>query len=198
MSTYHSLTLKQGAVSQPALVLPASHTEHLQLHDSALFVIEPVHSGDAIVVHRHLPLRKLEAVLTAAQRRHALVVDNSGQLLGIINKHDLYNGRAVRIARDSRVAHDALEAEQLMTAAEALPSVQRKALERARIGDVALTLQRSHADFVWVMEQGKIVGLLSALTIVERTGESVRMGIMANSFAEIVHAVRHPEQVDCR
>jgi len=191
MSKFHSLAVELGsAAAKSPLVDSASP---LSFNDPASLVVEAITFKEALFVKRELKLPELDALLSAAQRRHALVMDRNGEVLGIVNKHSLYNGKTVRLAKELGVAHNELEAEQLMIPLARLPSVSKKALEQAKIGDIALTLQRCNADFIGVTENGEWVGFIAALTISEKTGESIHISLIGQSFAEIVHAVRHPE-----
>src|SRR5690554_5226611 len=191
MSKFHSLAVELGsAAAKSPLVDSASP---LSFNDPASLVVEAITFKEALFVKRELKLPELDTLLSAAQRRHALVMDRNGEVLGIVNKHSLYNGKTVRLAKELGVAHNELEAEQLMIPLARLPSVSKKALEQAKIGDIALTLQRCNADFIGVTENGEWVGFIAALTISEKTGESIHISLIGQSFAEIVHAVRHPE-----
>ncbi|WP_113907383.1 hypothetical protein [Aliidiomarina celeris] len=194
MSKFHSLAVELGSSAVKSPLVKA--VSFFSFSDPANVVLENITFKDALFVKRHLKLPELDALLSAAQRRHALVMDRNGEVLGIVNKHSLYNGKTVRLAKELGVAHNELEAEQLMIPLARLPSVSKKALEQAKIGDIALTLQRCNSDFIGVTENDEWVGFIAALTIAEKTGESIHISLIGQSFAEIVHAVRHPEALE--
>ncbi|PTB82803.1 hypothetical protein C9986_02215, partial [Pseudidiomarina aestuarii] len=58
------------------------------------------------------------------------------------------------------------------------------------------TLQAAGRDFALIEKSGELWGLLSSMTILQRTGESIRLYPKATTFVEVFSALRHPEIAD--
>lgn len=188
MSNYHALAY----TIQPSEPFTERKTlkSLLDWHANALHVFEPLQYQGSLHLDISTTLTSAEQVLRAAHVRHAWVTDRSGHRVGIIALHDLTSGKAIQLAHDLRVTHDEIEVNELFTPLDTLPMVELKHLNKAAIGDVAVTLQKTNASFLLVRNQGELVGVVPALKIAEVTGESVRFAPMANSFADLIYSLK--------
>lgn len=194
-STYHAIALQQTPrfISSPARSLKPLK---LDWHAPAYTVFDSLDSPRTITLNSRTRLTDAERLLRNANCRYAWVTDSRQQLLGVVALADLSGGRAIKVANDLRLAHDDIEVLELITAIESLPQVSQESFLQAMIGDVAVTMQQAGASFLTVASHDGIVGLVSALTIAEKTGESVRFAPMATSFARLVNLKNHVDAVE--
>lgn len=199
MSQYNSLRWQDSAAARatkaPVLNIHTQQPRVLWSDNAAevassLLVNAPVH------VHTSTQLSQADAVLDGVNQRFALVLDAQDQLVGILASRDLHGRKAVKKATELGVAHDELSVDYLMQPISRLPVITQTQLNRARVGDVVATLQKSGQDFLLVQHQGEMVAIVAALTIVERTGESVQIRHHTESFADIMYAIRHGEEIE--
>lgn len=195
MSHYTSLCWSAVQDRMPVRAVAQSQRQ-LSWNESALEVLEDFTLHTPLHVHTSTGLKYADAVMDGAASRYACVLDHNEELVGVVAMRDLHGRQAVRLARELEVPHDEISVEYLMKPVAQLPLVTRKQLESALIGDVVATMQKSGKDFLLVHEKGRIVGLISSLGIVERTGESVQVRHHAESFAEILHAIKHMDDVE--
>ena len=85
---------------------------------------------------------------------------------------------------------------ELMLPLLALPQVKLESLTKAKVGDAAATLKASGRDFLLVINNGEVCGVVSSLRIAELTGESVNVYHLPSTFAEIISAINHHEVID--
>lgn len=188
MSNYHALayTIQPSEPFTERKILKSL----LDWHANALHVFEPLQFQGSLHLDTGTKITVAEQVLRAAHVRYAWVTDRSDSRVGIVALQDLTNGKAVQLAHDLRVTHDEIEVNELFTPLEQLPAVELKYLNKATIGDVAITLQKTNASFLLVHNEDELMGVIPALKIAEVTGESVRLAPMANSFADLIHLVK--------
>lgn len=188
MSNYHALAY----TIQPSQPFTERKTlkSLLDWHANALHVFEPLQFQGSLHLDSSTTLTAAEQVLRAAHIRHAWVTDNNGDRVGLIALQDLTSGKAIQLAHDLRITHNEIEINELFTPFDKLPTVQLKHLNKAAIGDVAVTLQKTNASFLLVRNDDELVGVISALKIAEVTGESVRFAPMVNSFADLIYTLK--------
>ncbi|MCL4409802.1 CBS domain-containing protein [Aliidiomarina haloalkalitolerans] len=195
MSTYHALALKTTPrfISSTEKVLTAVQ---LDWHAPAYTVFDSLESPRSLILDSTTSLADAERLMRKAHCRYAWVTDSHQQLLGVVALADLSSGRAIKLAKDLRLAHDDIEVFELMTAVEELPQVSQQSFLQAMIGDVAVTMQQAGTSFLTIANDEGIVGIVSALTIAEKTGESVRFAPMATSFARLVNLKHHSDAIE--
>lgn len=198
MSQFSSLRWTDGAAVNaaaiPAFKKPLS--EPLSWHENATLVADSLLEHPPIHVHTSTKLKHVDAILDGSEQRFALVLDANDRLAGIVTGRDLFGRKSVQKAQELSTKHGELAVQHLMQPIERLPLISLNQLEQSRIGDVVATLQKSGRDFLLVEQNAELVALVAALTIVERTGESVQIHHHASSFAEIIHAVQHADDLE--
>ena len=198
MSQFSSLRWTDSTAVDAAVVpvFKKAPSELFNWHESAMLVADSLLEHAPIHVHTSTKLKYIDAILDGAGQRFALVLDASERFVGIVAARDLFGRKSIKAAHDLSVAHEELNAEYLMQPVQQLPVITMGQLQRSRIGDVVATLQKSGRDFLLVQHEGQLVALVSSLTIVERTGESVQIQHHASSFAEIMYAVQHADEFE--
>lgn len=164
--------------------------------DPASIVADSLLSNLPVQVHTSTILKHADAIMDGTSSRYALVLNAADDLVGVLALRDLHGRKAVKKARDLNLAHDDLSVDYLMTPIDQLPVITRAQLDSAKIGDVVATLQSSGYDFLLVQDQGKLVAIVASLNIVQRTGESVQVRHHTDSFADLLYAVKHHDDVE--
>ncbi|RUO22433.1 hypothetical protein CWE08_04445 [Aliidiomarina iranensis] len=199
MSTYTALNFSALPMltNKPRQVVKSRNLQDkLSWNENALEVLIEFSGFQPLQVNQALELEKAEALLSATRARYACVVNDAQEFVGILPKQELYGRAAINLARDLNLPHKKISIDYLMIPLARLPIVSKQQLAASRIGDVVATLHRSGHDYLLVQDNGDIVGLIPALHIVEKTGESVQIPHHANSFVEIMQAVRHRETIE--
>lgn len=194
MSHYNSLSWAQGPLDYRF----DTQSMHglLSWNEPALAVLDDFSRSTPLHVHQSTKLKHADAIMNGADARYVCVFDHDDRLTGVLALRDLHGRKAVKLAKELNLAHDDISVDYLMKPVGSLPLITLQQLERACIGDVVATLQKSGHDFLLVQQAGHIVGLVSSLRIVERTGESVQVRHHADSFIDILHAIKHSDDID--
>jgi signal-transduction protein with cAMP-binding, CBS, and nucleotidyltransferase domain len=173
-----------------------SATHKLNWNDSALLVLDDFTKHAPLHIQTDTELAAVDALLSSSPLRYACVLNRQDELVGVVAARDLHGRRSVQIAHELQLPWGEVAVSYLMKPVASLPLITRDQLKQAAIGDAVATLQKSGKDFLLVHQHGDIQGVVAALGIVEKTGESVNVQHHASSFAEIMHAVKHCEEVD--
>lgn len=198
MSQYSSLCWSDSAsLRTSGANVFSSHTDaRLNWNDAATLVVDSLVEHPPVHVHTSTKLKHADAVLNGAGQRYALVLDAHDALVGIVTARELHGRKAIQRAQALSVAHDELSVDYLMQPIERVPVLHKQQLSRARIGDLVSTLQSSGSDFLLLEEQGRWIGIVAALTIVAKTGESVQIRHHTNSFADLIYAFKHADDIE--
>ncbi|MGX5913786.1 hypothetical protein ACR0ST_03545 [Aliidiomarina sp. Khilg15.8] len=195
MSQYTSLSWS-AVHGQLKLGQQRPQPRKLSWNDSAILVLDDFTQQAPLNLRTDTELAEVDALLNSSQQRYACVLDRQDELVGIIAARDLHGRRAVQLAHELQLGWGEVTASYLMKPVASLPLITRDQLKQAVIGDAVATLQKSGKDFLLVHQDGDIQGLVAALGIVEKTGESVNVQHHASSFVEIMHAIKHCEEVE--
>lgn len=141
-------------------------------------------------------LPEVEEAFDGGSARYACVIDNDGAIVGVLMARELHSRYSGSLCSLLQLPWSQIEARFLMQPLNRMPMLTLAQVQRARIGDIAATMQAASRDFVMVTNDGEIIGWIAALKILERTGESVRLYPKATTFAEVFSALRHPEIAD--
>lgn len=195
MSQYTSLSWS-AVHDQVKIGRPYPNARKLSWNDPALLVLDDFTQHAPLHIKADIELAEVDALLETSQLRYACVLNRQDELVGVIAARDLHGRRAVQIAHELQLPWSEVAASYIMKPVSSLPLITREQLKQAVIGDAVATLQRSGKDFLLVHHDGDIQGVVAALGIVEKTGESVNVQHHASSFVEIMHAVKHCEEVE--
>ncbi|RUO81269.1 hypothetical protein CWI84_00465 [Idiomarina tyrosinivorans] len=195
MSEFHTLSWSAVAEAYPMVVDDVT-PDRIDWHELGERVIDDFTRKAPLQVRDNTTLGKAETLLKTAKARYACVLNSNDELIGVVALRDFHSRKAVQLGQQTHTPwHDVLVSE-LMTPLRQLPQVEVSRARRARIGDLAATLQASGRDFIVLHNDGKVAGLVSSLRIAQLTGESVNVYHTASSFAEILTAVNHSDTRD--
>jgi len=165
-------------------------------HDNALNVMDDFKMLSAVELPQNTLVSEAESAFQKTSSRYACIKDSSDNMIGLLALRELHGRKATQIATRTQTSWKELTVKELMMPLSALPQVELTALRKSRIGDAAATLKASGRDFLIVINQQEVFGVVSSLRIAQLTGESINVFHLPSSFAEIISAVNHKEVID--
>ncbi|ASG65245.1 hypothetical protein [Idiomarina piscisalsi] len=164
--------------------------------DNALRVMDDFDVSSPVQLSESTTLMDAEKSMRKQSQRYACIHNRNSQIIGLLALRELHGRKATQTTTSTQTFWEELTAKDLMTPLSALPQVSLKDVQKSRIGDAAATLKSSGRDFIVVISDGEVYGIISSLKIAELTGESVNVFHLPSTFAEIISAVTHKELID--
>ena len=183
--------LPTGRVASAGCFLTSSHVPMpVRIDSPALQVMTDLTRLPAAIICRSAFVHEAHQAMIHRGVRMLFVTNEDRQLEGIITASDLLGERAMQAMNRYDLTREELRVEHIMTAAEALETIELAMVTRAEVGHVIATLQacgRQHAFVVDRNVAGRqiICGVFSATQIARQLGASVHAGEIARTFAEI-------------
>lgn len=196
MSDFHQLTWTKPSSLQRLAVAPAKAKNLIDWHEPALKVAEPFAEMALLQLSQSLTLPEVEREMHEHGVRFACIHDAQGEWVGIMQARELHSRHSTAVAGLLQLRWSELPVQYVMQSIKALPVLTYQQVKTAQIGDIAATLQAAGRDFALIEKSGELWGLLSSMTILQRTGESIRLYPKATTFVEVFSALRHPEIAD--
>lgn len=170
--------------------------EILSWHDDALRVMDHFKTLSTVELPESTLVSNAESAIRQAASRYACVKNSSDQMTGLLALRELHGRKATQVTTRTQTNWKELTVKELMMPLSALPQVELNDLRKSRIGDAAATLKASGRDFLVVINQQEVYGVVSSLRVAELTGESINVFHLPSTFAEIISAVNHKEVMD--
>lgn len=172
------------------------HQPLISWHDSAMHVVDDFTKISPLEIRESTQVSDAEQKLRNANRRYACIKNQSDEMTGLLALRELHGRKATQLSTVKQVGWRELTVKELMLPLIALPQIKLEDLKKAKIGDAAATLKASGRDFLLVINDGEVIGVVSSLRIAELTGESVNVYHLPSTFAEIISAINHHEVID--
>ena len=144
-----------------------------------------------VTVRTDTGLDEAQELMRLAGVRMLMAVDERGQIVGLVTSRDLTGEKPIHFASEQRVTRDAIRIADIMTAKGRMDVLQFADVERARVGDIVLTLResaRQHAVVVQPNPGGDemlLRGLFSITQIGRQLGIEIEPTGAVQSFAEL-------------
>lgn len=183
--------LPTGRVASAGCFLTSSHVPMpVRIDSPALQVMTDLTRLPAAIICRSAFVHEAHQAMIHRGVRMLFVTNEDRQLEGIITASDLLGERAMQAMNRYELTREELRVEHIMTAAEALETIELAMVTRAEVGHVIATLRacgRQHAFVVDrnVADRQIICGVFSATQIARQLGAPVHAGEIARTFAEI-------------
>lgn len=172
------------------------HQPLISWHDSAMHVVDDFTKVSPLEIKESTLVSDAEQKLRGANHRYACIKNQSDEMTGLLALRELHGRKATQLSTVKQIGWRELAVKELMLPLAALPQVKLEDLEKAKVGDAAATLKASGRDFLLVINDGEVCGVVSSLRIAELTGESVNVYHLPSTFAEIISAINHHEVID--
>lgn len=179
------------ALMRPSQRLP----EHVALQNPALDVMTDLCRVAAASVNPNVSLDKAEERMRNAGVRLLFVLNETGDVLGIITLNDLKGMRPMRFQQEMGVTHGEVLVRDIMTARDKLETLSMLDVAEARVGDIIETLKRTGRQHALVIERTvhgpAIRGIFSARQIGRQLGVHIDTSGIAWTFTELEAALLH-------
>lgn len=179
------------ALMRPSQRLP----EHVSVRSPAIDVMTDLSRVSAASVDPNLPLDKAEERMRNARVRLLFVLNESGDVLGLITLNDLKGMRPMRFQQEMGVSHSEVLVRDIMTPRDKLEALTMTDVAEASVGDVIETLKRTGRQHALVVERTPdgpaIRGIFSARQIGRQLGVQIDTSGIAWTFAELEAALGH-------
>lgn len=191
-STIPCITLKPQSI----LGHPARPPQIVELDSpaatvmTAFRVVHPVTTRPDVHIDAALKKMKTTGV------RLLFVLDDSGQIIGLITAKDILGERPIQITRQSRVTRAELTVEAVMTRQPDICAFDARAIGTARVGDIIETLRAQDRQHALVVKNDKatkslrVIGMFSTTQISRQLGYTITPEVHpAGSLAELVEQI---------
>lgn len=196
MSDFHQLAWTKPSSLQRLAVAPAKSKTLLDWHAPALKVAESFAEVEPLQLSQSLTLPEVERAMHDRGARYACIHDIDGELVGVMQARELHSRQCTAVAGLLQLSWAELPVQYVMQSVKALPVLTYQQVVTAQIGDIAATLQAAGREFALIERGGVLWGMITAMHILQATGESIRLYPKATTFVEVFSALRHPEIAD--
>lgn len=180
-----------AALMRPNQQLP----EHVTLQNPALDVMTDLTRVAAASVNPNLPLDKVEEHMRNVGVRLLFVLNESGDVVGIITLNDLKGMRPMRFQQQMGVSRSEVLVRDIMTSRDRFEALSMAEVSEARVGDIIQTLKRTgrqHALVIARTPDGPAIrGIFSARQVGRQLGVQIDTTGIAYTFAELEAALIH-------
>lgn len=158
---------------------------------SALEVMTDLHYVAVATIDGDADLEASTQKMIARGVRSLLVLDEHGDVVGILTARDLIGDRPAEVMHGRDIAYQEIRVRDVMTPREAIEVIPLDSVLHARVGDVVQTLKRSGRQHALVVEESPlwakpmIRGIFSATQIARQLGIALPGPALAHTFAEI-------------
>ena len=174
----------------------ASHNSPVDLGSPAWEVVTDLTLVKAATAQPALSLRHAEQMMIFHGVRMLFVVDEAGELIGLVTSTDLHGDRQVRLVQERHARYDDLCVADVMTGLNLLDAVDFDALKDATVGDLVGTLERFGRHHMLVVQAAthatprRMRGVISRSQVERQLGALIDATPVASTFSEIEQALR--------
>ncbi len=176
---------------RPTQTLP----QQVSVQDPAIDVMTDLSRVAAISVDPNLPIDKAEERMKNGGVRLLFVLNEPGDLLGLITLNDIKGTRPMRFQRELGVSRSEVLVCDIMTPRDRIEALAMEEVATAKVGDIVETLKRTgrrHAIVIECTLSGPAIrGIFSATRIGRQMGMTLDTGGVASTFAELETALSH-------
>jgi CBS domain-containing protein len=189
---YHALPIRELGAGAGLHRPTQDLTPKVTLASPALEVMTDLKRASPATIRPQAPLAGANQFMIARAVRLLIVVDEPGQVLGILSAADILGERAMRAATERGLRRDELTVADVMLPAEAAEVIALEDAAVARVGHVVETLRRAGRQHVLVVDaERKLRGIFSLSQVARQLGVPLAAtGEVARTFAEIEAAIR--------
>jgi CBS domain-containing protein len=184
------------ATSDTVLMRP-SHTlpQRVTLSNPAIDVMTDLSRISAASADPNCPIENAEERMKKGRVRLLFVLNESGDLLGLVTLNDIRGMRPLRFQQEMGVSRNQVLVRDIMTPRDKLEALSMPDVAESRVGDIIETLKRTGRQHAIVIEHiptgPAIRGIFSATSIGRQLGIPINVSGVAWTFAELETALSH-------
>jgi CBS-domain-containing membrane protein len=189
--SYRKLDTKPLADALALLPYHRRRDRSVDTDSPATAVMTDLSMSRLVTVRTDAGLDEAQELMRLAGVRMLMAVDERGQIVGLVTSRDLTGEKPIHFASEQRVTRDAIRIADIMTAKGRMDVLQFANVERARVGDIVLTLRESARQHAVVVEPNPggdemlLRGLFSITQIGRQLGIEIEPTGAVQSFAEL-------------
>ena len=196
MSTKFTALSVMLAPADTVLVRPSHRLpEHVTVRSPAIDAMTDLGRMTAASVDPNLSMDKTEERMRNARVRMLFVLNEAGNVLGLITLNDLKGMRPMRFQQEMGVSRSEVLVRDIMTPRDKLEALAMADVAQASVGDIIETLKRTGRQHAIVIERTNegpaIRGIFSARQIGRQLGVQIDTSGIAYTFAELESALAH-------
>lgn len=184
--------LKSGAtVHQPYMFSPGP----VRLESPAVEVMTDLRLVAAATIDGDMQLDRANQMMIARGVRSLIVIDNRGEIAGLITARDIHGERPLRAVGGRGMTHEEVLVKDVMTPREDVEVLDMGDVLRAQVGNILETLRQSGRQHALVVDVDGLTGrqmargIFSVSQIARQLGVPIHQTEVARTFAEIEAAI---------
>ncbi len=177
--------------SAPVLCEPSFFPKgEVSLEDPAIKVMTDLKFIAAITISPSSSLEEATDRMIKTKVKLLFVTDPSEQLAGLITYSDLQGERPILFQQHNGVQRSEIIVGDIMTRTAELDAIDWSIVERAKVGDIAMTLKKLNRQHALVVDKGYedtpyIRGIFSTSQLSKMLGVYIDTAEVAQTFAEL-------------
>ncbi len=186
---YQELEIKTLQVAA-TLCDPSKHPqEKVSLEDPAIDIMTDLTSIAAVTISPSLSLSEATDRMLKMKVKLLFVTDSKERIVGLITYSDIQGERPIQFQQSNGVPRSEVCVLDIMTGIENIEVLDWSAVEKARVGDIAITMRKLNRQHALVLEQPaegtyQIRGIFSISLLSKLLGFQLDTTEVAKTFAE--------------
>jgi predicted transcriptional regulator len=166
--------------------------ENVDIYSPALEVMTDFSATRPLMIEQNTGILAAKELMQKIHVRLMLVIDSQESFKGVISLADLSSVKVMQSRAGTGLGVNELTVAELMTPRDALHAIDIQKVHRSNIGDIVSTMKAFGDQHMLVLDSrhSRIRGIISTTDISRRLHVSVDISERANSFSDIVRAVR--------
>lgn len=166
--------------------------ELVHLDDPAISVMRDFHQSRPNLTSAHVSMDEALNEMKVTGCHMLMVIDDENRLLGLLSTEDILGEKPIQIMTKSRLERSKITAKMIMTPLKDVELFSFKSIQRARVGNIVVTMKARHTHYALVIEnpadsdEPVIRGLLNTSQISKQLHSEVASKIAkAQSVSEL-------------
>ncbi len=162
----------------------------VSLEDPAIKVMTDLKSVAAVTISPSNPLDDATDQMVKMKVKLLFVTDSNERITGLITYSDLQGERPILFQQHNGVQRSEITVSDIMTRTAELDAIDWSVIERAKVGDIAMTLKKLNRQHALVVDKGYedvpyIRGIFSTSQLSKMLGVYIDTTEVAQTFAEL-------------
>jgi CBS-domain-containing membrane protein len=194
--TYSPLKTARLGKGIPLHRVEKVYSDNVNLDDPAVRVMTDLRKVSAITIRPEISIEVATHRMKQRGVRMLLVTDDKEDIIGLITSTDLQGPKPLKLVQQRGVHYRDILVRDIMTDHDQLEVICMDDVEKATVGQVVATLQRSGrqhalvADRVGGTNEQSLRGIFSAAQVARQLDIEITSSKVAQTFAEIERLIR--------